>query len=425
MVGFAGVLPTLLPAVQATRLNLMRSMRLETTLGQRRSVARSAFVIAQIAGSTAFIATALLFVRSFWTTAASDPGFETKHLLVAEIKPTDYGYDAAKARVLFDNLLERLRQLPAVEKAAIADRVSFYVGFPRVAKVSADGSSCATADCRTAYVYAVGAGFFDAMGIPLRYGREFRASEIQSGDAVIVSQGMAERVWPGRNAIGEWLREGPEGRLLQVVGVAADIVHHRFGESSRDYVYRPLRSNEYGDTITLIVRTAGEARLFVNMVRDEIRALDPNLPPSSTKSMDQRMELPLWPVRTAAGFFLVCGTLALVLATVGLFGMTYLTVSQRTREFGVRVALGATRSRVMTLVIGESLWLTLPGIAIGLTGALIVGYVLASSFFSIASADPTTYAATAALQAAVALAACLLPAYRATTADPMLALREP
>ncbi len=184
-----------------------------------------------------------------------------------------------------------------------------------------------------------------------------------------------------------------------------------------------MLASEYGDTVTLIVRTAGDPGAFLSAVQDQVRALDASLPPGSVKTMEQRMEMPLWPARTAAGFLGICGSLALILATVGLFGLTYLTVSQRTREFGIRAALGATPRRVMRQVLREGIWLTLPGVALGLGGAAIAGRLLSSGLVGVNAADPSTYAASASLQAAVAVLACLLPAFRATRADPMVALR--
>lgn len=423
MVAFAGILPALLPAFQATRADLVRSMRQDTTLGQRRSRARNAFVIAQIAGSTLFMAAALLFVRSFWTTSNMDPGFEVDHLLVMELEPANYGYDAPRARVLVDALVDRLRAHPGVEYAALGDRVSFYVGFPKTTKVSIDGSDCATAACRTVYTYGVGTDFLATLGAPLTAGRSFTTRDLQAGDSVIVNRTLANHLWPGRNAVGEWMREGSDGRHVQVIGVVADFAQRMIQETPSDALYRPVSAAEYASSLTVLVRTQSDARSFVTEAQDQLRALDPSLPVSAIKTMEQRMELPLWPIRTASGFFLVCGTLALVLATVGLFGMTYLAVSQRTREFGIRTALGATRSRVLTLVIGEGLWLAAPGVLLGLAGAAIGGHVLASAVLNIRPADPSTYAVAAIVQLIVALAACLLPAYRATKADPMLALR--
>jgi putative ABC transport system permease protein len=423
LVAFAGVVPALLPALQATRVNLTASMRMESALGPRRSRLRSVFMVAQIAGSTLFLTTALLFVRSFWTQASTNLGFETAHLLVLELKPSDFNYDAARSRTLFENLVERVRALPGVERVALGDRIPFYVGFPKATKVSADGTDCATVDCRDVYVYGIGPGYMAALGVPVISGQEFTAQEITAGDSVIVSQKLAARLWPGRAPVGEWIREGKGGRQLRVIGVAADVKHHMLGETPREYLYRPLLSSEYGDTVTLIVRTSGDPGMFLSAVQDQVRALDASLPPGSVKTMEQRMEMPLWPARTAAGFLGVCGTLALILATVGLFGLTYLTVSQRTREFGIRAALGATPGRVMRQVLREGIWLTLPGLVLGLGGAAVAGRLLSSGLVGVNPTDPSSYAASAALQATVALLACLLPAYRATRVDPMLALR--
>ncbi len=317
-----------------------------------------------------------------------------------------------------------MRALPGVQHAALADRVPFYVGYPKVMKISSDGADCVVADCRDAQVYGVGRDHFLALGVALKAGRDFTDQEIASGNSVIVSQSMATRLWPGHSAVGEWIKDAQDGSHLQVIGVAADVTHRSFVEASAEYIYRPLRAAEYADSMTLVVRTSGDPRSIISTVRDQVLALDPSLPPGAAKTMAQRMEMPLWPSRTAAGFFLICGTLALILATVGLFGVTYLAVSQRTREFGVRTALGATRAAVLRLVLTEGLWLTVPGIAIGLGGTFLVARILARTIFGIGPADPATYAAAALLQCAVALAACLLPAHRATKADPILALRQ-
>lgn len=426
LVAFAGIVPALLPAVQATRVNLVASMRMETALGPRRSRWRNAFMVAQIAGATLFLTTALLFLRSFWTQASTNPGFDTAHLVVLELKPSDFNYDTARSRVFFEHLVERVRALPGVERVALGDRVPFYVGFPKTTRASADGTDCATTDCRNVYVYGIGPGYMAALGVPVVAGEEFSpqlATLTDRTDSVLVSRKLAERLWPGRSAVGEWIREGKDGRQLRVIGVAADVNHHRLGETPREYLYRPLLASEYADAVTVIVRTTGDPAPLVSTIQDQVHALDALLPPGSAKTMERRMEMPLWPARTAAGFLAVCGTLALVLATVGLFSLTYMTVSQRTREFGIRAALGASPRRVMGLVLREGIVLTLPGVALGLAGAAVAGRLAASGLVGVSPIDPSTYAASAALQAAVALAACLLPAYRATRVDPMLALR--
>jgi macrolide transport system ATP-binding/permease protein len=423
LVALAGILPALLPAYQATRVDLLRSLRVGSSLGQARSRTRSLFVVGQIAGSTLLLTVALLFLRSFWENSGADPGFATAHVLVVEIKPSDYGYTPVRSRAFFDALMERVRGLPGVEHAAVADRVPFYVGFPKTSKISTSGLDCAATECRNSQVFGVGVDHFKALGVPVRAGREFTMQDIRAGDGAIVSQAMAARLWPGRNAVGEWIRDGVGGPQRRVIGVAADVKYNSLTEAPTDRFYRPLGSDDYGNSVTLIVRTASPSASFAGRVQEQLQALDADLPPGTAKTMEQRMELPLWPVRTAAGLFSICGALALILATVGLFGTTYLTVGQRTREFGIRAALGATRTRVMKLVFAEALWLTIPGIVLGLSAAAITARAAASMIFRFDLSDPITYFGTALLQLLVALLACLLPALRATKADPMQALR--
>jgi putative ABC transport system permease protein len=413
LVVVASLLPAFVPAVQATRTDPVRSLKADSVGGGRSSRARNVFVIAQVAGSTLFLAVALLFAQSFRTSASTSPGFDVAHTLVVELTPTNFGYDAPRARALTDALLERVRSLSGVRQAAVADRVPFYVGFPKTTKV---------AD-RAVFVYATGRDHFAALGIPLLAGRDFTDADITAGTNVIVSRALATRLFPDRNAVGEWVREDSDGRQWQVVGIASDVIHHGFGERRAEYLYKPIAPWHFNDTITLVVRTDGDPRSALGPVLDQLHALDPKLP-GSAKTMSQRMELPLWPSRTGAGFFGVCGLLSLLLATVGVFGVTYFAVCQRTREFGIRSALGATPRAVMQLVLGEGLWLTLPGVALGLAGAIAAGRLVGSALFGISPADPSTFVATAAVQVAAALAACVLPAYRATAVDPLRALRH-
>jgi predicted permease len=343
---------------------------------------------------------------------------------VLELRPSDYGYTPERSRVLLDSLVERVGAMPGVQHVAVSDRIPFSVGFPKLSKVSADGTDCATVSCRNTQQNAVGIGHFNALGLQLLSGRDFDPHDIQAGDSVIVNKAMASHLWPGRGAVGQWIRDDSHGRVLQVIGVVADAKYGNLAEAPADRFYRPLRNDEYAEGLTVLVRTATEPATFAPKVQEVLQALDPMLPPGSIRTMDQRMELPLWPARTAARLFSICGILALILATVGLFGTTYLTVGQRTREFGVRAALGATRARVLRLVLGEGLWLTVPGIAIGLGCAALAGRAASSVLVGFDLTHPGTYALTAAVQSAAALLASLWPAHRATMADPILALRS-
>ena len=421
----AGVLPAVAPAVQAMRVDLLSTLRRESAIGGRPSRLRSLFVIAQVAGSTLFLAAALLFVRSFVNSTRFEPGFDTEHTLVLELNTSAYGYDVARADAFYAQLVDRLDALPGVREVALADRAPYSVGFPKVLDIAASEENCATTTCRTAIEFGISAGHFGALGVPLRAGRDLSAQEVRADAAVaVVGEAMARALWPAQNAVGRSLRTGKDGRTVQVVGVAADTKQQSFTEQVRWYLYRPLRTAELNERVAVIVRTSGDPALLTGAVRQQVGAIDASLPAASIKTTQERMQLPMWPARTAAGVFAICGALALGLATVGLFGVTYFTVSQRTREFGIRVALGATRQRVMSLVLREGLILTLPGVLLGLVGALLGMRVAARLLLGIGPADPATYLATAVLQTVVALAACAFPAYRATNADPMTALRQ-
>jgi ABC-type antimicrobial peptide transport system permease subunit len=176
--------------------------------------------------------------------------------------------------------------------------------------------------------------------------------------------------------------------------------------------------------VSFVARTTGSPAIAIGAIRDAVRSLAPLMPVASVTTMKERLTLPLWPRKTAAGFLVICGGLALLLATVGLFGVTYFAVRQRTREFGVRIALGARPADVVRQVLSEGVWLAVPGAAIGLVLAAIAGRVLAGMLLGVSPSDPASFAATAVIQTAVTLIACALPARRATQVDPIVALRD-
>ena len=424
MVLVAGVLPGLLPALQATRRDVVSSMRLGGGGGSRPSRLRTAFVVAQIAGSTLFLATALLFVRSFWNANRADLGFNPDHMVVARMDPSLYGFEGDRAAWLAREVADRVSSLPGIT-VAIADRAPFAVGYPPAASVSTATLDCAASSCRPTVYYSVGARHFEAVGIAFRSGRDFTATELTTGGAIIVNEAMAAALWPGRSPLGEPVRLGPEGAGATVVGVAANVARGYAGQAASPVFYRPIRDADFRRSgFTLVARTAGPDAQAAAAIRDAVHAVAPAMPIASLTTMTELLELPMWPRRTAAGFFVICGSLALLLATVGLFGVTYFAVRQRTREFGVRVALGARASDVVGQVLREGVRLAVPGAALGLVAAAIAGRVLARALLGVSAVDPVSFAATAALELLVALLACALPALRATQADPMIALRD-
>jgi predicted permease len=419
----AGVVPALLPALRATRAGQVRSVRTESGFGTR-SRLRSVFVVTQIAGATVFVVLATLFARSFMTAADAELGFDVERLAVLELSPAEHGYSPEAATRLVDALGERVSSLPGVRHAALADRTPFYVGTTRTVDFAAGLADCRTADCLRAGVYDVGSHYFAAMGIPLREGREFMPSDTAGEPVVIVSESLAARTWPGQSALGRTLQIGDAGEIVRVIGVAANTRHRSLTEDEGPYLYRPLTKETRAGRMTLVVRADGDPRAIVGPLREAVRAADPNLPPAALMTMTERMKMPLWMPRTTAGFFLICGALALALASIGLFGVMYFTVAQRTREFGIRLAVGASRTRVLRGVLAEGIRLAVPGVMLGLLVGAVGGRLLAGALHGMSPADPVSLGVTAVLQLAVALAACAVPAWRATIADPIQALRQ-
>jgi putative ABC transport system permease protein len=425
LIALAGVLPALIPALQASRSDVRQVMGSQPVIGVRRSRVRNLFVLAQVAGSTLFLAAALLFVRSFSNAASFAPGFDVERTLVLELSTASFGYDDQRAQSLFGSLVERLRAVSGIEAVALADRAPLSVGFPRTVDVAGDFGECSGARCRSAIEFGISADHFAALGLALRAGRELTEQEVRANaPVVVVGEGMAQTLWPQRDPVGQSLRVGRDRRLVEVIGVAADVRDMFSADAVRSYLYRPLRAGEYADRVSVIVRTTGDPAPFVPIVRQQVQAIDPALPATAINTTRERMKLPSWPARTAAGFLLVCGALALGLASVGLFGVTFYTVSQRTREFGVRVALGATPGQVMALVMREGLMLTVPGVIAGIAGAILALRLASRLLVGVGAADPSTYIVTAVLQTLVAMGACALPAMRAMRADPMKALRD-
>lgn len=417
-----GILPALLPALAATAPGRVRSVRSNTGFAGR-SRTRSFFVVAQIAGATAFVLIAALFARTFVKTSAVDPGFDADRLVIVELDPGDHGYGTADAARIVSAFHDRARVLPGVSGTALADRVPFYVGQTRMTEYATDGTDCGAANCPAAGTYAVGAGYFAAMGIPIREGRELTPADAASGSVVVVSEHLARTAWPDGSAVGRVLRLGNDRRPVQVVGVAASIRHRNLAETEAGYIFEPLAGDATARAV-VIVRSGKAPEGLIGPLRQALTETAADIPPSALMTMRERMKMPLWAPRVTAGFFLTCGTLALLLATIGLFGVMYFTVAQRTREFGIRVAIGASRGAVMRGVLGEGLRLALPGVAVGMALGALAGRILASALYGISAADPISLSGTAVLQVVVTLAACAVPAYRATTADPIRALRQ-
>jgi predicted permease len=419
----ATTLPVLVPAWQVRRRDATSASRL-TVRGAAAAgrAPRHLFVRVQVAGSMLFVALGLVVIQSFAQALAFDPGFDPARIGVLQLSPALASHDAESSREAVRRVLARLEGDPALEAVAAADRVPFYVGYPDARAVSPESAPCAPADCDEAVNYAVTSGFFDAMGVPLTAGRTFNVGSAADSGAVVINQTAADRFWPGGRALGQSFREGEDRLPRTVVGIVPAFAQRGIDETPRAVVYRPLTDEALGNPVTVIARARGDGATALPALVDAVRAADPALPPGVVQTMRDRMALPLWFPRVIAGFFGFTGLLAIVLATVGLFGSSWYAVSRRTQEFGVRLAVGASAPMLRRLVVREGVMLALPGLLVGLGIAIGLVALGRSSLVGVNPAAPGLYLAAVALQLGAVVAANWWPARRAARVDPIRAL---
>lgn len=424
----AGLLCGLAPALRGSRPRLVPALKGEAEfLGRRyrKLGLRNVLVVAQVAVSTVLLLGAGLFVRSLIAAQSIDPGFSLRKGVVAQVAlGFGSGYSEEEGRVFFRRLEERVAALPGVRSAALAEHLPLGLAV-HTKGVELDGVDLTgQEDDNEVDTAAVGPGYFETLGISLPWGRAF-GDEDGPGDpaVVIVNETAARRFWPGESPLGKRLRfkEGEPWR--EVVGVAADGKYRTLGEEPRPFIYRSFRQ-DYSSFVTLAVAgTADEADLL-RAVRHEVETLDPDVPLFDIRTVSEHLSIMLFPARLGAWLLAAFGALGLVLASVGLYGVVAYAVSQRTREVGIRRAIGAQNGDVLRLIVREGMALVAVGSAVGLAVALVAARGLGSLLYGVHPADPVTFVAVPLLLAGVALLANLLPARRATAIDPMEALRR-
>jgi ABC-type antimicrobial peptide transport system permease subunit len=391
----AGILFGLAPAIQATKPQLVPALKDELdTLAKRyrKFGLRDSLVVAQVTISMVLLVGSGLFVRSLIKAQAIDPGFERERAAIITVAPELAGYDETRSSALLADLLERARTLPGVESVDVT---------------------------------TVSSGYFETMDIALLRGRDFADQDDGSApQVVIVNEAAARRFWPGENAVGKRLRlGGPDRPLREIIAIARDTKVRTLGEDPRPYLYRPQLQNP-GAIMSLIVRTAGEPESMLPVLQRETLLLDENLPIMELKTMSQHLGIMLFAPRAGGILLGIFGGLAVLLATVGLYGVVSYAAAQRTREVGIRVALGASSKDVVGLVIGRGMLLVAVGCAVGLVLAFLASRPLGSFLYGINVSDPVTFVGVTALLSGVALVATLVPAVRAARLDPMSALRK-
>jgi predicted permease len=381
--------------------------------------------VAQIAVSLLLLVVSGLLLRSLREAQTFHPGFDADNLLLARFDLSRNGYEEQQGAAFFLQLAERLRAQPGVRAVALGSVVPLgpdaeTYGFEIPGHQPPAGRGTFSIDANV-----VGPDYFEAMGIPLVRGRGFdvRAAAVGAQGVVVINEMMARKFWPGQDPVGRTLRVGKGGPTVEIVGVARDIKYYSPGESPRPFVYRAFPQT-YAPYMTVHVRAAGDPRALYNVVRREAEALDPGVAVTGLTTLAEMRQATLFAGRAMALVSGAFGLLALVLAAVGLYGVMSYAVSRRTREIGIRVALGARRADVLRIVVGQGMALTLVGVGVGLAASLALTRLLSSRLFGVSATDPATYAAAALFLATVALLACYVPARRAMRVSPLEALRH-
>jgi predicted permease len=423
LIGTTGVLPGVWPAIAAARVDVLKVLGSQggsSSAGGRPSRLRRWLVGAQIAGSTVFLAMTALFLQSYGRIAALDLGFARGEIVVADFDPSRQGFDAAASERFMRGFADRVRALPGVADAAEVDHAPFFVGFNRTTVVWPPGHACDDGTCRSYPTYGISAGYLRTMGISIVEGREFTGGGARS--EVVINGLLARTIWPDRSGVGESLRIGEAGEAVTVVGVTGPM-RTRGLDRETPAMFVPIDGTHYAHGVSLVVRTATPLG-SIRSIADAAKAVDPNVALTAVKTMDQRMAVQAWPFRTLSRLFAICGSLALILATVGLAGVVIHAVNRRGREFGVRLSIGATRRDLMREVLGSGARLLVPGLVTGLLLAAGVAQLVRFMFLGVNVLNPLTYLAVALVQSAIVLLACIGPALRASRVDPLMALRS-
>jgi putative ABC transport system permease protein len=419
----------LAPALQASRADVLTSLNTDVQGPSRRSRLRHAFVIAQIACSLLLAVLAGLFVRALHQAGAVDPGYDPKGVELATLDLSMGHYtDASGARFSHD-LLDRVRQIPGVQAATVAKVLPGGFEEMRLSGLTTPGYEPADGEkIIFPAFYTIEPGYFATIRLPLVSGRDFADTDVAAAQRVIiVSENLARRFFPGQDAVGKYITPNPNfGPPLLVVGVARDIKSSSLIDGrTRPAVYVPMQQ-QYAKgwpQITIAARSA-TGRRMPDELRDAVHALDPGLPIVRARTLEEEAAMGLVLPGIVASVAGTLGSIGMLLAAIGLYGVTAYTVARRSREIGIRIALGARSGQIATMVVAQALWLAAIGSAIGLGLGALVGRALAGFLFGVPPLDPPAFIGAALLFATIASIASYIPARRAIRVDPLTALRH-
>jgi putative ABC transport system permease protein len=421
----------LAPALEAARVDLNDALKEGSKgaggQGTRGGRLRGALVVAEVALALVLLISAGLLLRSFDRLRNVDAGFDTGNVLTMALRLPGGKYRENRQLVtFFRQAAERIRAVPGVRAAGVVNFLPLQGGIGARTSYTVEGRPVPPPEqALTTLVRVADAGYFGAMGIPIVRGRNFtEAEEAEARHVVLISESMARQHFPGEDPIGKRITVpmSEKPAATEIVGIVGDVRYEGLTEEANPAVYLPPVELPY-PFMTFVVRATGDPAAMAPTVRREIGAIDPDLPVSDVQTLDKVMADTVGRARFNTLLLGLFAGLATLLAGVGIFGVMNYSVSLRTRELGLRMALGAQPGRVLLLVLREGVVLTLVGIGIGLLGALALTRLMSSLLYGVEATDPATFAAIVLLLALVSLVACYVPARRATRIDPLIALR--
>ena len=418
------VLFGLFPAIQSSKIDLVTALKAESggvVGGRRRALVRSGLVLVQVALSFVLLVGAGLLLKSLHGIQNISPGFATRDVLSSWVDLVAAGYNPQHIKLFGDALTDRLSALGGVQSVAFSRMAPFTFRAAASAPIAVDGYDTARDEDPVVDYNEVGPGYFATLGIPILSGREFTRADNETAPLVaVVNEAMAAQYWRGRDPVGSRLQV--KGRWMTVVGIAKMAKYRNLAEVAKPFFYVAMRQNTAG--VNFYIRTALSREAMTKTLVHEIHALDANLAPGEVITMQETVDRTTAVQRVAVLMLGVFGGLALLLAAIGLYGVMSYTVSQSTRELGLRMALGADTSDLLRLVMSHGLALTAGGVVLGAAAALQLTRLIGTMLYNVNPRDPLAFASAFVIMAIASVAACLLPGWRATRTDPVRALRD-
>ena len=418
-----GIIFGLVPALHTSKPGVNNLIKTSRGL-RRRTWASDSFVVAQVGLCVILLVAAGLLLRALGRAQTTDPGFDAKHVLVVSLDLRVHHYDAATAVAFERRVADRLRLAPNVTAVSLAATVPLGTDFMATG-IAIEGHEPKPGDPGlSASQNIVSPHFFETLGIPILRGREFQSADWNKGPEVaIINETMARRFWHGQEAIGKRLRVGESKGYAEIVGVVKDTRSSFLWQADEPYVYSPAKAeNKTATDLKILVRVAGRVQPILRGVPGIVKEMDRDVQVSS-KPMEENLDIWIWPSRAGAMLAAAFGLLALILAAVGIYGVVAYTVSRRTHEIGIHIALGAQRADVLRMVLGRGMALVAVGGGAGLAAGFAISRLLATFLYGLPAGDPVTFGTVAVGLALVALIANYIPARRALRVDPMVALR--